>query len=101
MKKTISVVLLSLVLAGPVFAGFKSDVVVLNKDAIVKLADDKLIEAYTDVLVEIEAMKTFYATTGFAKEESYDDYRKLLKYRMYLLMEIHSRRLEIPIQLKR
>ena len=100
MKIFISAFLIALILVGPAFAGFESAVTVLPKAEITKLADDKLTDAYTDVMVEIEAIKTFHATSGFTTKQ-YDEYRKLLKYRLLLSMEIHSRNLEIPQQMER
>ena len=72
-----------------------SDVVVLEKKDIVALADDKLIEKYMDTIVEIEASKTFHATNGFSPKD-YKEFKDILKFRLYLLTEIHSRNLEIP-----
>lgn len=100
MKNFLCLVVLSLLLVNPAFAGFNSDVVLLDKPAIVKLTDDKLIDAYMDVLVELEAIKMFHTTSGFTPKQ-YDAYRELLKYRLKLLMEIHSRNLEIPQQMER
>ena len=88
------------VLLNPVFADFKSDVTVLEKPEIAKLSDEKLVDGYEDVLVEIEAIKTFHTTSGFTPKQ-YDEYRNLLKYRLRLLMEIHNRSLEIPQQMER
>ncbi len=101
MKKTMLIVLLSVVvLAGPAFATFESHVTIMEKADIVKTTDEKLIDGYMDVLVEIEAVKTFHTTSGFSPKQ-YDEYRDLLKYRLQLLMEIHNRNLELPAQLER
>ncbi len=72
-----------------------SDLPILEKTEIVKLNDDKLIDAYMDVVVEIEANTSFHNTSGFSPKE-YKAYKDLLKYRLQLLMEIHSRNLELP-----
>ena len=100
MKRLISVLFFLFILASPIFAEFKSNVTVLEKPEIIKLTDEKLIDGYEDVLVEIEAVKTFHTTSGFTPKQ-YDEYRALLKYRLQLLMEIHSRNLEIPQQMER
>jgi hypothetical protein len=100
MRLFLSTVFLSLLLVNPAFAAFTSNVVVLEKQDIGKLSDEKLLDAYTDVLVELEAVKTFHTTSGFTTKQ-YDEYRSLLKYRLQLLLEIHSRNLEIPQQMER
>lgn len=76
-------------------AEFPSDVVILEKSAIVKLSDEQLIDAYENTLVEIEASRSFHATSGFSPKE-YKDFKALLKFRLLLLVEIHSRNLELP-----
>jgi len=76
-------------------AEYPSDVIILEKPAITKLTDDQLIDTYENTLVEIQAGTSFHATSGFSPKE-YKDYKALLKFRMMLLVEIHSRNLEIP-----
>ena len=76
-------------------AEYPSDVTILDKSAIVKLADDQLIDAYENTIVEIDADRTFHATSGFSPKE-YKDFKDLLKFRLLLLVEIHSRNLELP-----
>jgi len=76
-------------------AAFPSDVAILDKPAIVKLSDDQLIDTYENALVEIEASRSFHATSGFSPKE-FKDYKALLKFRLLLLVEIHSRHLEVP-----
>ena len=100
MKTLISVLFISFVLFSPVFADFKSNVAILEKADIGKLTDQKLIDGYEDVLVEIEVIKTFHTTSGFTPKQ-YDEYRALLKYRLQILMEIHNRNLEVPQQMER
>lgn len=94
---SLSLILLSVT---PSFAAFTNNVTILEKSDIGKLSDAKLIDAYQDVLVEIEATRTFHLTAGFSTKQ-YDEYRALLKYRLQLLMEIHSRNIEIPMQMER
>jgi len=76
-------------------AEYPSDVAILDKPAIVKLTDDQLIDTYENTLVEIDASRSFHATSGFSPKE-YKDYKNLLKFRLLLLVEIHSRNLELP-----
>lgn len=97
MKKTILILCVLLSMTTSVFADFTSRVTIVQADEISKLSDVKLIDTLEDVLVEIEAKKTFHTTSGF-KPVQYDEYRDLLKFRLQLLMEIHNRNLEIPAQ---
>ena len=76
-------------------AEYPSDVTVLDKSSITKLTDDQLIDNYENTIVEIDAIRTFHATSGFSPKE-YKDYKGLLKFRLLLLVEIHSRNLELP-----
>jgi len=76
-------------------AEFPSDVTILDKPAIIKLTDDQLIDTYENTIVEIEANRSFHATSGFSPKE-YKNYKALLKFRLLLLIEIHSRNLELP-----
>ena len=76
-------------------AEFPSDITILDKPAIVRLSDEQLIDAYENTLVEIEASRSFHATSGFSPKE-YKDFKALLKFRLLLLVEIHSRNLELP-----
>ena len=97
--KTIIATLILCVFMIPKVMAYLPEITVLEKKDIVKLADDKLVDAYEDLLVELEASKAFHYTSGFVPKE-YKAYKDLLKYRMLLLMEIHSRNIELP-QLER
>ena len=57
--------------------------------------DDQLVDAYLDTVVEIDATRSFHNTSGFSTKD-FKDFKALLKYRLELLIEIHSRNLEIP-----
>ena len=94
MKRTFLVLLAFLLLAAPVFA-FTSALKTLDKKEIAKLTDEQLTDDYLDAVVELEASRAFHATSGFSVKE-YDAYKDLIKYRLLLLMEIHSRNLEMP-----
>ena len=76
-------------------AEYPSDVIVLDKASIAKLTDDELVDTYENTLVEIDASRLFHATSGFSPKE-YEDFKALLKFRLLLLVEIHSRNLELP-----
>jgi len=76
------------------------EIEILETKAVRQLVDEKLIDAYMDVLVELEAARSFHATSSFTPKE-YKAFKDLLKYRLILLMEIHGRNLEIPSQLER
>ncbi len=76
-------------------AEYPSDVAILDKAVIIKLSDDELIDAYENTVVEIEADRSFHATSGFSPKE-YKDYKALLKFRLLLLVEIHNRNLDLP-----
>ena len=94
-KKITLAMLLVLFLTPLAMAEYPSDVTILDKPTISKLSDDQLIDTYEDTLVEIEANRTFHATSGFSPKE-YKDFKALLKFRLLLMVEIHSRNLEIP-----
>lgn len=74
---------------------FVYEVNILTKDEISKLSDAKLAEAYIDVLVEFEASKTFYQRAGFTPKE-YNKHKNLVRYRVYLYLELQKRKLSIP-----
>jgi len=76
-------------------AEYPSDVTILEKPDITKLSDDQLTDTYMNTIVELKAQDEFHATSGFSPKE-YKDYKALLKFRLLLLVEIHSRNLEIP-----
>ena len=60
------------------------------------LSDDKLVDAYIDTAVEIEATRTFHVTSGFTPKE-YKRYKALLKYRVQLLFEARRRKIDVPL----
>jgi len=94
-KKFALAMMMVMVLTPLSMAEYPSDVTILDKSGIVKLTDDQLIDTYEDTLVEIDASRTFHATSGFSPKE-YKDYKAMLKFRLLLLVEIHSRNLELP-----
>ena len=100
MKKILITLLLLTSITPFAFAAFTSNVVMLDKTEVAKLNDEKLTDAYMDVLVELEAVRTFHSTSGFSPKQ-YDEFRDLLKYRLRLLLEIHTRNIEIPRQMER
>ena len=72
------------------------EVTILDREAIQKLSDEQLIQAYTDTIVEIEAQNAFHATSGFVPRE-YKAYKDLLYYRIYLWQEMDKRKIEPPL----
>ena len=76
-------------------AEYPSDVTILDKSGITKLTDDQLMDTYEDTIVEIDASRAFHSTSGFSPKE-YKNFKALLKFRLMLLVEIHSRNLELP-----
>ena len=78
-----------------VAASIEPEVRILDKKEIAQLVDEQLINTYMDVVVEIEASKSFHTTSGFSPRD-YKTYKGLLKFRLHLIMEIHSRNLELP-----
>ena len=96
MFKKLALAMMMVLLLTPLSrAEFPSDVTIMDKSSISKLTDDELIDTYENALVEIEANRTFHATSGFSPKE-YKDFKALLKFRLLLLIEIHSRNLELP-----
>ena len=97
LKLTVIKVFVAAVCVLPSVSGwaYMEEVVILDKKDIAKLADDKLIDTYVDVIVEMEASKTFHTTSGFTPKD-YTAYKDLLRYRVQLLIEIHKRGLEAP-----
>ena len=100
MKKILVMLMVMMALAVPVFADFSPTSVILEKADMVKLSDEKLLDSYMDVMVDLEASRAFHSTSGFSPKQ-YDEFRSLLKYRLLLLMEIHNRNIEIPQQMER
>ena len=68
---------------------------ILNKKEIVKLTDAQLTDTYIDIIVEMEASRTFHTTSGFTPKE-YEAYKDMLRYRIEVLMEMHKRGIEPP-----
>ena len=99
LKKIFAVLMLVTFLPALSAFALTSDVSVLPKEEIIKLSDEKLTDTYMDAAVEIDASRSFHATSGFTPKQ-YTEYKELLKYKMLLLMEMHSRNLDIP-QLER
>ena len=77
------------------WAGYASNFTILDKKDIAKLTDEQLTDTYMEALVEVEARKDFFNRFGLTGKEL-DEYKAVLKYRLVLLMEIHSRNLDIP-----
>lgn len=90
----LSVALIFMSVAGAL-AAYTSSMVMLDKKEITKLTDEKLTDVYMDTLVEVQARKDFFNRFGMVGKDL-DDYKAVMKYRLILLMEIHSRNIDIP-----
>ena len=65
MKRILTTLLCAFMLCTSAFAqSFLFSLEPLDKAAILKLNDEQLIDTYINVLVEVEALKTFYAKGG-------------------------------------
>ena len=95
LKKFLLAMIMVLFLTPLSMAAYPSDVTILDKPAIVKLNNDQLVDIYEKTLVEIEANRSFHATSGFSPKE-FRDYKALLRFRLLLLVEIHNRSLDLP-----
>ena len=99
MKKILMVpisLFLVLALMGRMSEAFLYNVNVLTKSAIENLSDEALIDAYIDVMIELEAAQTFHQTSGFGKASEYEKFKKILRFRTDLIMQMKKRELEIP-----
>ena len=93
-----SVILCAIFLFMPltgVWAAYTSNFTILDKKDIAKLSDEQLTSTYMDTLVEVQVRKDFFNHFGFVGKDL-DDYKAVMKYRLMLLLEIHSRNLDIP-----
>lgn len=96
MKKIFTALVCSLMICTSAFAqSFLFSITPLDKAGIAKLSDEQLIETYVDVLVEVEALRTFYAKGGLVPKE-YAKFKETIKYKIYLVQEINKRKLEVP-----
>lgn len=68
---------------------------VKSLEEIRKMSDQELIDTFIDVMVDIEASTVFSQAAGFTKKD-FDQYKRLLKYRVYLIQEFQRRKLPIP-----
>jgi len=74
---------------------FLFEITTATPQAIAKLSDEKLIDTYITVRIELEAADKFFSNTGM-KPKEYEKYKALLRYRTDLVIEIHKRELEAP-----
>jgi hypothetical protein len=95
-KAFMGTVLLALWLgAGTAAHAYPIEMKFLTADEITKFSDQELTDAYMAVLVEVEAQKSFHATSGF-RPNDYDQYKGLLLYQLRLVTELKKRKLSIP-----
>lgn len=95
-----NVIALFLVMFCPVFshsalAYDMQEAVILEQADIGKLTETQLVDTYIDIIVELEAARAFYTTSGF-KPKEYTSYKNLLRYRIRLQMEMQKRGMEVP-----
>ncbi len=67
----------------------------LSAEEVKSLSNEDLVKRYIDVSVELKASTTFSLAAGFTLK-SYREYKRLLRYRVDLLLEMHRRGLEVP-----
>ncbi len=68
---------------------------ILDEQEITHLSNKELLDKYIDAVVELEAMRTFHQTSGF-RPQDYQDFKRLLRYKILLLDEIRKRDLTPP-----
>ena len=74
---------------------FLFEIAILGKNEISKLSDEQLIAAYTEAVVEVQAVKTFFSKGGLTPRD-YDNFKDVLRYRISLIQEMTKRGLDIP-----
>lgn len=84
----------SLVLVANSWAFF-NDFKILAKPEIQQLSDKVLTDTYIDTQIEVMAQKTFFERAGITPKD-YAKFKELLRYRVDLIQELQSRKLEIP-----
>ncbi len=89
------VILLSILVFVGSSAAFIYELKTLDKKEIAKLSDEELIDAYLEVMIEFKASSMFHETSGFTPKD-YEKYKALLRYRIYLEVEMNKRELEAP-----
>ena len=94
MKKFLCLLLCGIFFSTYAFA-FPIEVEILSEKQIAKLSDERLIEIYIDVIVEIEAAKTFHNVSGFQPKEI-GQFKDLLRFRIMLIIEMQKRKMEVP-----
>jgi hypothetical protein len=76
-------------------AGFIYETQIKNSEEIVALADQDLLDAYVDLLIDLEASTIFSRTAGFNQQDFFK-FKKLIRYRVDLRKEILKRKLKVP-----
>jgi len=95
MRKVISLLAIFALLSTSALA-FQPEITMLTEDEISKLSDEKLLATYVDIVIEVEASRTFHATSGFTPKD-YKAFKELLRYRIKIIKEIRGRGLEVPV----
>jgi len=95
LKKVLMLVLLFCSFSAGLAHAFLFEITPIDRAAIQKLTDENLIDAYINVMIELEAVNSFYNNAGF-KPKEYEQYKALLRFRTDLLMEMQRRGIEAP-----
>ena len=74
---------------------FLYEVGILTTEEIEDLKDDKLLEVYTEAMIERKASETFHGRAGFAPKE-YAAYKQLLGLISRIRQEMSTRELDVP-----
>jgi len=80
---------------GAALAAFPFDLHPASKSAVEKMSDQELLDAYVEAVVELQAVDVFYKNAGITPKEFFN-YKKLLRYRADLIIEMEKRELKIP-----
>lgn len=92
-KIFIILALLTAVSAGPAGA-FLYEIEILSTEQIAALADQKLVEAYTEAKIEEKTSAEFVQAAGFSSAKDYDKRKDLLRYIINLRREMSKRNIE-------
>ena len=93
--KTLIAVLVAVFMCTVSFAAYVPGISILTAAQIEQLSDDELLATYIEASIEIEAMRAFYAPSGFTQDQS-KTFKDWLRYRVALLAEINKRGLTVP-----
>ena len=87
--------LLSAIIVCSPAKAYPPEIRVLERSELKSLSDEAILDTYIDAVVEIEAMRAFFSTSGFTPRD-YKSYKNLLRYRILLIEEMEKRSLKKP-----